>query len=77
MCDRLSAHGPLPCRNIEVCATAGGWPEIRLHGGVARYAAGEGIGRLALSISHDAGYAVAVISATLAPAASPANSTGG
>ncbi len=72
----LHFAGPLPWREIEVCATTGGWPEIRLHGALARHAAGEGIRQLALSISHDAEYAVAVVGATLA-AAGAATSTEG
>jgi holo-[acyl-carrier protein] synthase len=53
-----------PWRDVEVVRHPGGWPELRLHGTVARLAEERGLRDLDLSMSHDGGYAVAVVTAT-------------
>jgi holo-[acyl-carrier protein] synthase len=53
-----------PWREVEVVRHPGGWSELRLHGTVARLAAERGLHDLDLSMSHDGGYAVAVVTAT-------------
>jgi holo-[acyl-carrier protein] synthase len=51
-------------RSIEVVRTAGGWPEVVLHGAAAALARKRRVGRLAVSMSHEAEYAGAVVIAT-------------
>ncbi len=51
----------LPFRSIEVRCGAGGPPEIVLHDGATRLAARARITSLALSLSHEADYATAVV----------------
>ncbi len=48
-------------RQVEVCRDAAGRPSIRLHGRAAQTAARMGVGRIHLSITHDAGVAAAVV----------------
>jgi holo-[acyl-carrier protein] synthase len=48
-------------RSIEVFRTPRGWCELRLQGPAARLADEEGIGQLAVSLSHDRGVAMAVV----------------
>ena len=48
-------------RTIEVHRMTGGWCEIRLSGQAAAMAADAGIGELAVSLSHDAAVAGAVV----------------
>lgn len=46
---------------IEVVPNEHGDPDFRLHGGVADVVAGHGVRRLHLSLTHDAGVAVAFV----------------
>lgn len=48
-------------RSIEVQRHASGWCDVILHGEMAALAAREGIETLALSMSHDADHATAVV----------------
>ena len=50
-------------RQIEVRRTPAGSPEIRLHGAAREAAAAAGISELALSLSHEGDYAVALVAA--------------
>jgi holo-[acyl-carrier protein] synthase len=47
--------------DIEVVPNEHGDPDFRLHGGVADVVAGHGVQRLHLSLTHDAGVAVAFV----------------
>jgi holo-[acyl-carrier protein] synthase len=51
----------LDWRSIEVCRHPSGWCEVVLHGKAAALAGRRGIETLALSMSHDAGCATAVV----------------
>jgi holo-[acyl-carrier protein] synthase len=53
--------GPMSFRDIEVVCDAHGKPEVRLHGEAERLAAGLGLHRFALSLSHTMDYAVAFV----------------
>lgn len=53
--------GGIRWREIEVRRAAGGRPEIVLHGRAAEYAAGLGVSRMHLSLSHDGPFAAAVV----------------
>lgn len=48
-------------RSIEVRRHAGGWCDLRLHGEAARLARDQGIHDLAVSLTHEAGIAAAVV----------------
>lgn len=48
-------------REIEVVTDAAGRPHLRLHGRVAEALAGLGLSRLHLSLTHDGGYAMAMV----------------
>lgn len=48
-------------RDIEIVRAPGGPPSIRLHGASAEIARGRGIGRLHVSLTHDAGIALAFV----------------
>lgn len=50
----------LPWRTIEVVKHAGGWVGIALKGAAAQLAAAVGVHELALSLSHESGFASAV-----------------
>ncbi len=52
-------------RSIEVCRDPAGWCELSLTGHAALLARDAAIGSLALSLSHEAGLANAVVVATL------------
>jgi len=52
-----------PWRDVEVVTDAGGWPTLRLHGRVRQLADERGLHDLDLSMSHDSGYAVAMVTA--------------
>jgi len=56
-------------RTIEVCPHPGGWCEIELAGSAADLARDAGIDSLAMSMSHHADHATAVVVATLSPTA--------
>lgn len=53
-----------PWKDIEVWRRQDGSCELRLHGSAAALAARRGIGHLSVSLSHEAGVAVAVVAAT-------------
>jgi holo-[acyl-carrier protein] synthase len=51
----------IPWRTIEVVSQPSGWVEVKLSGPAAAAAAEAGLSNFALSISHEAGYASAVV----------------
>jgi holo-[acyl-carrier protein] synthase len=55
----------IPWHTIEVLRNPSGWVELLLSGRAAKLAAEEGLSNFALSISHEAGYATAVVIAEL------------
>lgn len=55
-----AAEDMVPWRTTEILKGRGGWPEVRLSGRAAELAEQAGIGSIALSITHDGPYAVAV-----------------
>jgi holo-[acyl-carrier protein] synthase len=55
----------LSLKAIEVRKSAGGWVEIELAGPAATLASDSGLSNFALSITHEAGYASAVVVAEL------------
>jgi holo-[acyl-carrier protein] synthase len=57
-------------RSIEVLRHASGWCEVVLHGEAAALAAHQGMETLALSMSHHADHAAAVVVAQVGPRAS-------
>jgi len=57
----LGAPGGLRWLDAEVVSGPGGRPCLQVHGDVAREAAGQGIARWHLSLSHDGGIATAVV----------------
>lgn len=58
----LRPTGPRPeWRSIEVFRTEGGWCEIRLHGRASALAGVAGIDRWAVSLTHEAAMAAAVV----------------
>jgi holo-[acyl-carrier protein] synthase len=57
---------PVSWQDVEVVAQAGGWPELRVSGNAATLVATNGIRGLALSLTHDRGYAAAVVIADTA-----------
>jgi holo-[acyl-carrier protein] synthase len=57
----------LPWRAVEVRRAAEGWCDIALHGRAAALARRRGIGSLALSMSHEGDYAMAVVVAGASP----------
>jgi holo-[acyl-carrier protein] synthase len=54
----------VPWRAVEVRRERSGCPAIVLHGAAAGLAEREGISRFAVSLSHEAGYAAAVVVGT-------------
>ncbi len=54
-------------RDVEVRRDPSGWVELRLSGQAANLAATAGIGDLALSLSHERGFGVAVVLAEIRP----------
>jgi holo-[acyl-carrier protein] synthase len=62
---RPSGHRP-DWRAIEVRRHPGGWCDLVLSGEAAALAAEQGIGTMAVSLSHEAGVAAAVVVATCA-----------
>ncbi|MFI9119543.1 holo-ACP synthase [Streptomyces bikiniensis] len=62
-----SVGKPLPWQGIEVLRGPGGRPGVRLSGRAAELARTAGIGPIDVSISHDAGFAIAVAAATTTP----------
>ncbi|MFF5635638.1 holo-ACP synthase [Streptomyces sp. NPDC012825] len=59
-----SVGKPVPWQGIEVLRGPGGRPGVRLSGRAAELARTAGIGPIDVSISHDAGFAIAVAAAT-------------
>jgi holo-[acyl-carrier protein] synthase len=58
----LRPSGARPAwRSIEVRRHQDGWCDLQLHGEAARLADAEGISDLAVSLTHDAGIAAAVV----------------
>ena len=55
----------IPFRTMGVVRNGAGWVEVELTGRAATLAADAGLGDLALSISHEAGYASAIVIAEL------------
>ncbi len=51
----------IPWQDIEVVREPSGWVELKLSGAAAASAADQGLGELALSVSHEAGFATAVV----------------
>ena len=51
----------IPWTAIEVRRAPGGWCELTLHGAAAARAAAQGLHGLSLSLSHEHGYATAVV----------------
>lgn len=51
----------VPWRNIEVVRHRSGWVGLKLSGHAATLAADQGLGDFALSVSHEGGYATAVV----------------
>ncbi len=47
-------------RDVEIVSAAGGRPEVVLHKGAARAAAGRGVAKVLVSLSHDGAYALAL-----------------
>ncbi|MGO9458324.1 MAG: holo-ACP synthase [Acidimicrobiales bacterium] len=56
-------------RDIEVRRNASGACDLVLHGGAAALAAAQGIGEMSVSLSHEAGLAIAVVAACCRPGA--------
>jgi holo-[acyl-carrier protein] synthase len=54
---------PMPWLTTEILKGPGGWPEVRLSGRAALLAERAGIGHIAISITHDESYAIAVAAA--------------
>jgi holo-[acyl-carrier protein] synthase len=52
---------PIPWRDIEVIRHRSGWVELELGGCAATLAAGQSLGDFAVSVSHEAGFATAVV----------------
>ncbi|MFJ7129695.1 4'-phosphopantetheinyl transferase superfamily protein [Streptomyces sp. NPDC098101] len=59
-----SVGKPVPWQGIEVLRGPGGRPGVRLSGRAAELARTAGVGPIDVSISHDAGFAIAVAAAT-------------
>jgi holo-[acyl-carrier protein] synthase len=57
----LGAPGDLSWHDAEVVTDVSGWPSFELRGTVAARADELGVGRVHLSLSHDAGVAVAFV----------------
>ena len=57
----LGAPGDLSWQHAEVVTDVSGWPSFELRGGVAALAGQHGVERVHLSLSHDAGVAVAFV----------------
>ncbi len=55
------ASEAIPWRAIEVVRHASGWVELELNGDAARLAAVQGLSDFAVSLTHEAGYATAVV----------------
>jgi holo-[acyl-carrier protein] synthase len=52
---------PIPWRSIELVRHPSGWVELELSGRAATLAAEQRLGSFAVSVSHEAGFATAVV----------------
>jgi holo-[acyl-carrier protein] synthase len=59
--------GGIPWSAIEVRRDPGGWVELQLTGAAAELAEAAGVAELAVSLTHEAGFASAVVIAELHP----------
>jgi holo-[acyl-carrier protein] synthase len=59
--------GGIPWSAIEVRRDPGGWVEMELSGAAAELAEAAGVAELAVSLSHEGGFASAVVIAELRP----------
>jgi holo-[acyl-carrier protein] synthase len=57
--------GGVPWSAIEVLRDPGGWVDLELSGAAAELAAAAGVAELAVSLSHEGGFASAVVIAEL------------
>lgn len=57
----LRITGGVPWTAIEVVRTPGGWPELLLHAEAAAGAREAGLGEVAVSLTHEAGLASAIV----------------
>lgn len=64
---RLGDEAGLDWRDIEVCRDPTGACDLALHGRVRDHAQARGVYALAVSLSHDAGLATAVVTALARP----------
>jgi holo-[acyl-carrier protein] synthase len=55
------ADEAIPWQSIEVVRHPSGWVELELSGRAATSAANQGLGDFALSVSHEGGFATAVV----------------
>ncbi len=58
---RPGSEDPLPWRSIEVVRARGGWVELELHEPATSLAARAGVTGLAISLTHEAGFASAAV----------------
>jgi holo-[acyl-carrier protein] synthase len=58
---RPPADQPVPWRSIEVRRATGGWPELALDGAAAELARSAGLDGWSMSLTHENGYASAVV----------------
>lgn len=56
-----------PWTSVEVIRRPGGWTDLRLHGTARMMADEAGISSLAVSLSHEGGFGMAVVIACVAP----------
>ncbi len=66
----------LPLNTIEVRRSPEGWVDLELHGIAEELADAQGLCDFALSISHDGGFATAVVLASVAAPSPPAGNPG-
>ncbi len=70
-----AGDGGVPWHAVEVRRTPSGHPELALHGAAAVLAADAGLDELAVSLTHEAGLASAVVVAQTAKVSGPAADT--
>jgi holo-[acyl-carrier protein] synthase len=58
---RPTEEDAIPWHDIEVVRHSSGWVELALSGVAASLAAAQGLGDFELSVSHEAGFAAAVV----------------
>jgi holo-[acyl-carrier protein] synthase len=64
---RPATDQPVPWRSIEVRRSPGGWPELALDGAAAELAEAAGLDGWSMSLTHENGYACAVVLAEVRP----------